>query len=276
MPELSVTEEQLERLEALRAELEAAFVDGYARVRRRDVVDYLLDTHTPPAEHAGEGSEAADRPEGSVTVERRVQDALDRAVRDEDGGLDYPALQSVATETEGVKGSGMNAEAMYEAVLEAKVREAETSGIDAVEIPATGGESPDGSSENDGAEAGTANDEADGGDEADGSDGADHTDSADGAEDSADSDGPDASVSEGSGGDEAENEAGAATEGASASGNGSGGSQLRQMMSLLETHDDKWRKAEDGDAPYEVDLPDGGTETARTKDDVKRILFTNY
>ena len=57
---------------------------------------------------------------------------------------------------------------------------------------------------------------------------------------------------------------------------GGGGSQLQQMMSLLETHDDKWRKAASGDAPYEVDLPDGGTESARTKDDVKRILFTNY
>jgi len=270
MPELSVTEEQIERLEALRAELEAAFVDGYAHVRRRDVVDYLLDTHTPPAEHAGGGSGAADRPEDPAAVERRVRDALDRAVRDEEGELDYPALQSVAMETEGVKGSGMDAEAMYEAVLEAKVREAEANGVDAIEILPTEEESPDGSSENGATEADTANGEVDGSDRSDGSD---NTDSVGGAEDAADTDGPDASGSEGSGGDEAENGAGA-VEGAS--GNGSGGSPLQQMMSLLETHDDKWRTAEGGDAPYEVDLPDGGTETARTKDDVKRVLFTNY
>jgi len=271
MPELSVTEEQIERLEALRAELEAAFVDGYAHVRRRDVVDYLLDTHTPPAEHAVGGSGAADRPEDPAAVERRVRDALDRAVRDEEGELDYPALQSVATGTEGVKGSGMDAEAMYEAVLEAKVREAEANGVDAVEILPTEDESPDGSSENDGAEADTANDEVDGSDRSDGSD---HTDSVGEADDSADTDSPDASGSEENGGDEAENGAGAAAE--EASGDGSGGSPLQQMMSLLETHDDKWRTAEGGDAPYEVDLPDGGTETARTKDDVKRVLFTNY
>ena len=47
-------------------------------------------------------------------------------------------------------------------------------------------------------------------------------------------------------------------------------------MSLLRTHDDKWRKASSGDAPYEVDLPDGSTEGVRTKDDVKRLLFKHY
>ena len=47
------------------------------------------------------------------------------------------------------------------------------------------------------------------------------------------------------------------------------------MLSLLEDHDDKWREA-DGDARYEVDLPDGGVETARTRDDVKAVLFKHY
>ncbi|GAB7008957.1 hypothetical protein [Halorubrum trueperi] len=54
-----------------------------------------------------------------------------------------------------------------------------------------------------------------------------------------------------------------------------GSSQLDAMMSLLDTHDDKWREA-DGDVRYEVDLPDGGVETARTKDDVRALLFRNY
>ncbi|MFO8115590.1 MAG: hypothetical protein R6U01_09590 [Halorubrum sp.] len=54
-----------------------------------------------------------------------------------------------------------------------------------------------------------------------------------------------------------------------------GASQLDAMMSLLDTHDDKWREA-DGDARYEVDLPDGAVETARTKDDVRALLFKNY
>ncbi|OYR42330.1 hypothetical protein DJ82_02800 [Halorubrum sp. Ib24] len=54
-----------------------------------------------------------------------------------------------------------------------------------------------------------------------------------------------------------------------------GASQLNAMMSLLDTHDDKWREA-DGDARYEVELPDGDVETARTKDDVRAVLFRNY
>lgn len=47
------------------------------------------------------------------------------------------------------------------------------------------------------------------------------------------------------------------------------------MLDLLETHDDKWRET-DGEERYEVDLPDGGVETARTRDDVKAILFKQY
>ncbi|WP_424014920.1 hypothetical protein ACOZ35_02555 [Halorubrum xinjiangense] len=54
-----------------------------------------------------------------------------------------------------------------------------------------------------------------------------------------------------------------------------GAGQLDAMMSLLDTHGDKWREA-DGDARYEVDLPDGSVETARTKDDVRALLFRNY
>jgi hypothetical protein len=51
--------------------------------------------------------------------------------------------------------------------------------------------------------------------------------------------------------------------------------QLDAMLSLLETHSDKWSSA-DGDARYEVELPDGTTESARTKDDVRAALFKHY
>lgn len=47
------------------------------------------------------------------------------------------------------------------------------------------------------------------------------------------------------------------------------------MLNLLDDHEEKWREG-DGDARYEVDLPDGGTKTARTRDDVKAILFKHY
>ncbi len=54
-----------------------------------------------------------------------------------------------------------------------------------------------------------------------------------------------------------------------------GGDRLNAMMQLLDTHDEKWREGS-GDARYEVDLPDGSTETANTKDDVRALLFKNY
>jgi hypothetical protein len=54
-----------------------------------------------------------------------------------------------------------------------------------------------------------------------------------------------------------------------------GSGQLNAMMSLLDTHEDKWREG-DGDVRYEVDLPDGTVEAARTKDDVRALLFKNY
>lgn len=47
------------------------------------------------------------------------------------------------------------------------------------------------------------------------------------------------------------------------------------MLNLLERHDDKWREGS-GEERYEVELDDGTVETARTKDDVKAILFKHY
>lgn len=236
MPELRVTEEQLERLEALRAEIDAVFVDGYGHVRPRDAIDFLLDTHTPPAE-------------------ARARIALDREVRDETGEIDYSALQSVARSTDGVRGSGIGAEEMYEAVLEAKVRETALGDTVELDVGLPSGEGSE--SEDRGEGRGTGG--------ADGS-----GDPADATPRGGDVDDARPETSNGTGGADGAEETG------SPSSNGGGGSQLQVMMSLLSTHDDRWRKTESGDAPYEVDLPGGGTETARTKDDVKRILFTNY
>lgn len=55
-----------------------------------------------------------------------------------------------------------------------------------------------------------------------------------------------------------------------------GDDKLSAMMSLLDTHDDKWEQADSEETRYVVDLPDGGTEEVQTKDDVKAILFKNY
>lgn len=57
---------------------------------------------------------------------------------------------------------------------------------------------------------------------------------------------------------------------------GDGDDRLNAMMNLLDTHEDKWREASQGDARYEVDMPDGSTEFVQTKDDVRAHIFKNY
>jgi hypothetical protein len=57
---------------------------------------------------------------------------------------------------------------------------------------------------------------------------------------------------------------------------GDGDDRLNAMMNLLDTHEDKWREASQGDARYEVDMPDGSTEYVQTKDDVRAHIFKNY
>jgi ribosomal protein S13 len=48
MPDLPISETQREELEAIREELEAAYVGEYGTVRIEDAIQYLLDTYTPP------------------------------------------------------------------------------------------------------------------------------------------------------------------------------------------------------------------------------------
>ena len=55
-----------------------------------------------------------------------------------------------------------------------------------------------------------------------------------------------------------------------------GDDMLNEMMSLLDTHEDKWTEADTEETKYEVELPDGETETVQTKDDVRALLFKNY
>jgi hypothetical protein len=62
---------------------------------------------------------------------------------------------------------------------------------------------------------------------------------------------------------------------ADAAGSVTGGGPLDGMMNLLDEHEDRWREG-GGDARYEVDLPDGSVEPARTKDDVRALLFRHY
>ncbi|MGB9951227.1 hypothetical protein ACOZ4F_02350 [Haloarcula marismortui] len=58
--------------------------------------------------------------------------------------------------------------------------------------------------------------------------------------------------------------------------NNSPGDALSVANRLLTEHDEKWTRSDENDEPYEVTLPDGSTVSARTKDDVRKLLFQNY
>ena len=100
---------------------------------------------------------------------------------------------------------------------------------------------------------------------------------ADGNADATTTDGADAGSSEGATA-RVVSEDGDATDGDATDGTADSGgndAMLNEMMSLLDTHSDKWGESS-GDERYAVDLPDGSTEQVRTKDDVKALLFKHY
>ncbi|MWV38990.1 hypothetical protein [Natrialba sp. INN-245] len=67
-----------------------------------------------------------------------------------------------------------------------------------------------------------------------------------------------------------------ADDGSSGGGDADDDDMLNEMMSLLETHDDKWEESSSADYRYTVALPDGSNEDVQTKDDVRALLFKNY
>ncbi|MCU4752778.1 hypothetical protein OB919_12460 [Halobacteria archaeon AArc-curdl1] len=109
-------------------------------------------------------------------------------------------------------------------------------------------------------------------------------DPSDGADEGTDEDGAaavkDADADDDEGGTEAVDaeDADESDEGDDDSGGGAADDDdmLNKMMSLLDTHDDKWEESPSADYRYRVDLPDGGTKDVQTKDDVRALLFKNY
>ncbi len=226
MPTIEITDDDRDRIEALREELTAAHAGPYASVDTGDALAYLLDladavddperTADPAAlgdgESEAEESAPAD-PDGGAAFDReRVRSRLESRPRrhGDPDDADEMDLYEMAAAFDVTGRSDMTKAELVDAVLDA----AESLSADPfswVDV-----------------DIGGAGDETDT---------ADDTDVAD-ADDA-------------------------------------GASRVDAMMSLLDTHDDKWREA-DGDARYEVELPDGDVETARTKDDVRALLFKNY
>jgi hypothetical protein len=258
MPTLDISDDHADRIEALREELAAAHAGPYASVDRADALAYLLDLAdavddpdrvaapaTGDYEADGERSVAPDDAEPAAPFDRdRAREVLAaRNRRRSDPDPDDPMdLSDVAAAFDVTGRSEMTKAELIHAVLDA----AESLAADPfarVDVDLDGVE-----------DAGDAGDDVVDADDETASDDEGDVDAA-------------------GGGDGATE--GGTVEGADSGSDEGGAGQLDAMMSLLDTHADKWREA-DGDARYEVDLPDGSVETARTKDDVRALLFRNY
>ena len=91
MPKLSVSDAQLERLDAVREELESAYVGEYGTVRRADALEYLLDTYTPP--------DAADTDTAAAGVDIEALTAIDgvgEATAESLVDAGFPSVERVA------------------------------------------------------------------------------------------------------------------------------------------------------------------------------------
>lgn len=228
MPEIELTESQLTAIDEIRADLEAAYVDRYGHVRTEDVLNYLLDTYTPPDE------------QGASRQYDLIADA------------EYPELQRVAAEVPGVPGSGIDADEMRGRLLSELGAEELAGRIGRDTAPA---EPADGESER----TSTAAGETEIGDE--------HDDSEpDRASVPGPTDTDDASA-------DVTGDSNGQSDGPSAT---SAGGILASANELLEDHDDKWQKDGSNDEPFSVTLPDGTTESVRTRDDVRKLLFQHY
>jgi len=247
MPEITVTETQQDTLEEIRSDLSVAYIDTYGQIRTTDVIQYLLDTYTHPEDQR------------SDVAHERIATA------------EFPVLQQVATDVEGVPGSGIDTETMRGELLSALGVEEFAARLEELEPSAT----EPGMTEDSDAETSvaTAADDADAPMEGHSSAEDGEVTDIDGAEND---EGETTATSEDSD-DDGDADADGSTTPAAGSPDATNGSDaiLSAANQLLADHDDKWRKGS-GNEPYEVDMPDGTTEDVRTKDDVKQLLFKHY
>ncbi|RAW46840.1 hypothetical protein DQW50_00110 [Halorubrum sp. 48-1-W] len=252
MPSLDITDDHRERIEALRAELADRHAGPYATVGTEEVLSYLLDL-----------AEVVEDPDRSADPDRLATGGAG-------SGADTEGSDDESSDDEGSDADGRSApfdrERAREALRERNLKhgdpeEAERSDLYSIAaVFDVAGRSDMAKDELieailDAAVALAVDPFA-------------HVDVT--VPESVDEDDADDAESAGDDADDAES---AGDDGDVADDGGAG--QLNAMMSLLDTHDDKWWEG-DGDVRYEVELPDGDVETARTKDDVRAILFRNY
>lgn len=269
MDTVELTDSQKQRLESIQAELREA-TGAYATVTTTDVMEYVLDLaeavdDPDPQTADGPTSWTADEPQGRQFPREALRDRLtERNRKHSDGDAEQAMdLYSIAASYDVTGRGSMTKEELVEAILDTAERRYHDpfDQVD-VEFPSAESADPEGSDDVSPTDSGGEEERAT------------HTEETDGERDG--DGGPDTEAKDDE--SETEDDGGPDTEEDSQEAEGleAGDSdQLDAMLSLLETHDGKWW-ATDGDARYEVELPDGRIQTARTKDDVRALLFKNY
>jgi len=224
MPEIEITDTQQADLMSVQEDLEDAFIETYGHIRTQDVIDYLLDTYTPP-------NQVEDEQDLSRTDYERIASA------------EYPELQHIASEVSEVPGSGIEADEMRGKLLSALGPSELAARLTDIE--------PD-TRENEGDDEDTRPNKS--------------------------ADTP--SVGQNGTSTQTDSSPDTAETGNSVGATGTAdttpGDALSAANRLLTEHDEKWARSDENDEPYEVTLPDGSTVSARTKDDVRKLLFQNY
>jgi len=238
MPTIEITEDQYDRLEDVRAELEAHRLGPYGTIRAVDAVEFLLDHYETGAE----------------LIEDETAGGQDVATPDIGGG-EETTERNEEDETDGDRADEKENEDDEEGEIENDEDEQERDDEDEQERDDEDEQEKDDEDEQEKNEEGAA-EEGDGKDETAEGDGEAGEDgkAEDGEREDDEAEGED------------ENDGG---------GNGSAG-RLDAMMQLLEEHDDKWDESDSEDGKYAVTLPDETTEQVRTKDDVRALLFKHY
>jgi len=279
MPTIELTEGQQSRLEALQEQIESERA-GYTTVTITNVISYLLDL-SDAVEDPNYTADSTLLTNSSDTKLSFPREQLKTQLRDRkrkhDGSdeADSTDLYTIATEYEITGRSRMTKDELVMAVLDEAERRYCTpfASIDptlAKQLPTETTSVEHNNPDNPSAEDDTA-------DQIDEDDTENNVNEADGVDSQANEDDTDDQVDEtdsvDSQVDEDESDQSTASNTDIPADNGS--KQLNTMLSLLQTHDDKWSE-NSGDARYEVQLPDGSSEAARTKDDVRALLFKNY
>jgi hypothetical protein len=264
MDDVDLTDAQLDRLESLRATL-GANTDPYATVTPRDTIEYLLDMadeiDEPTPASASLAAQLTEASSSQPFPRAALREQLEcrRLSHSDPEAADEMDLYTIAVEFDIEGRSSMQKAELIDAILDAAEQQY-TNPFGSVDIDFPG---PTAGDTEDTEKATETAPETDSNADAAGTAG-DATD-ATAEERVADETSEDGVADEGTEADDAD-------EGDTSDG---GSGQLDAMLSLLETHDEKWWST-DGDARYKVELPDGNVETARTKDDVRAMLFKNY